>query len=423
MPKISVIIPVYNAEKYIAETLDSVLAQTFNDIEIICIDDGSTDGSIKILEKYQKKDKQIKIIKQKNQGVIVARNNAIKQAKGEFIYPLDSDDIIDKTILEKSYNAIIAGKGDIITCRVWCFGEENEEMPLPRPNKRNMAFQNCLVNAALFRKSLFDKSGGFDPAFNKRLEDYDFWLNMVYKQKAKIYRIPEILFFYRIKPVNESRNEQQKTSCNDELMDMLNVKYPEMKKYRSLVKKGQFIFQLRRKETKTIVRILKLPLFSIKYQSGKTVYALFDLIPLFMKRNHNTFCYYFDSVRNFGDLLNRDLFKYFGKDIKKADMPYSDIMAIGSLLQTLFREKKLSITRKLSIKTKKPLIVYGSGFIEDTPTSFHLLRRLDVRAVRGYNSLEKLKQYKNVKIADNVAIGDPGLLSKYIVLKFFSHPT
>ena len=128
-----------------------------------------------------------------------------------------------------------------------------------------------------------------------------------------------------------------------------------------------------------------------------------------------TFCYYFDSVRNFGDLLNRDLFKYFGKDIKKADMPYSDIMAIGSLLQTLFREKKLSITRKLSIKTKKPLIVYGSGFIEDAPTSFHLLRRLDVRAVRGYNSLEKLKQYKNVKIADNVAIGDPGLLSKYIV--------
>ena len=180
------------------------------DIEIICIDDGSTDNSAKILAKYAKKDNRIKIITQKNKGVIAARNNAIKQAQSEYIYTLDSDDIIDETTLAKSYKAITAGKADIITCRVWCFGEKNEEMCLPAPNKINMANQNCLVNAALFKKCLFDKSGGFDSTFNKGLEDYDFWLNMVYRQNATFYRIPEVLFFYRIKPINESRNEQQK---------------------------------------------------------------------------------------------------------------------------------------------------------------------------------------------------------------------
>lgn len=415
MPIISVVIPCYNAEKYIAECLDSVLSQTFKDFEIICVDDGSTDNSATILAKYEKKDKRIKIITQKNRGVICARNDGVKQSQGEFLYFLDSDDIIDKTLLEKSYDAIVSGKGDIITCRVMTFGRENGEMLLPKPTKLNMSKGNCLVNAALLRRSLFNKSNGFDEAFQKGLEDYDFWLNMIYRQNAHFYRIPELLFYYRIKPIQESRNKQQMLSCNAELMDMLKIKYPEIQRYKRLNKIISNFFQIRVKPTKTIIRILKLPLLSIKCQSGKIVYALFGLIPIFAKRNTQIFCYYFDSVRNFGDLLNCDLFKYFGTDIKKANMPDSDIMAIGSLLQTLFTEKKLSLTRKISIKTKKPIIVYGSGFIEDTPKSFYPLRKLDIRAVRGFYSLEKLKQYKNIKIADNVAIGDPGLLSKYIV--------
>src|SRR5574344_179901 len=106
-PKISVIVPVYNTEKYLAESLDSVIRQTFKDIEIICVDDGSTDNSSNILSKYAKKDSRIKVISQKNQGVITARNNAIKQAEGDYIYTLDSDDVIDETTLEKSYKAII----------------------------------------------------------------------------------------------------------------------------------------------------------------------------------------------------------------------------------------------------------------------------------------------------------------------------
>ena len=248
-PKISVIIPVYNTEKYLSETLNSVMGQSITDIEIVCVDDGSTDNSLQILEQYQKNDSRIKIIKQSNQGVVTARNTGISQSKGDLIYLLDSDDLIDKHLLEKSYRAIIEKRGDIITTRVYLFGEANREMILPTPNKLNMSLDNCLPNAALFSRTLFEKSGGFDTAFDKGLEDYDFWLNMIYRQKAHIYRIPEILFFYRIKPADESINQHQKKFFMRELKMKLSQKYPEMKRYRLLAKFCKMFFSANTKHS------------------------------------------------------------------------------------------------------------------------------------------------------------------------------
>ena len=94
MPKISVIIPVYNVEKYLAECLTSVVNQTFKDIEIICVNDGSTDNSPKILEEFAQKDSRIKIINQENQGMSCARNAGLAVATGEYITFVDSDDYI-----------------------------------------------------------------------------------------------------------------------------------------------------------------------------------------------------------------------------------------------------------------------------------------------------------------------------------------
>ena len=195
MSQISIIIPVYNDEKYITETLDSVIGQTFSDWQAICINDGSTDNSLKILKQYAKRDKRIQIIDQKNAGVIVARTNGINKAKSPYIFMLDGDDKIAPTTLEKMYQAITHSRGDIITCRVMQFGEENGEMLLPAPNKLNMSKTNCLVNAALMRKSDFIACGGFDERFSAMIEDYDLWLNLIYNFNKKIYRIPEILFF------------------------------------------------------------------------------------------------------------------------------------------------------------------------------------------------------------------------------------
>lgn len=98
--KISVIVPVFNAEKYLKMCLNSLVSQTLKNIEIICIDDGSTDNSLAILDKFKSKDNRIKIIKQKNYGVSMARNNGISEAQGEYIGFVDADDWVDKDFFE-----------------------------------------------------------------------------------------------------------------------------------------------------------------------------------------------------------------------------------------------------------------------------------------------------------------------------------
>ena len=107
MPKVSVIIPCYNVENYVGETLDSILSQTLTDIEVLCIDDKSTDNTLEILMRYADTDERIKIIAQpKNAGVSAARNLAIDSASGEFIYFIDSDDYLpDENTLSDMYNA------------------------------------------------------------------------------------------------------------------------------------------------------------------------------------------------------------------------------------------------------------------------------------------------------------------------------
>lgn len=104
MPKVSVIIPVFNTEKYLTKCLDSVCNQTLGDIEIICIDDCSTDNSLNILKDYASKDKRIKLIEFKeNKGAAVARNTGITEAQGEYIGFVDSDDYVDLNFYEKLY--------------------------------------------------------------------------------------------------------------------------------------------------------------------------------------------------------------------------------------------------------------------------------------------------------------------------------
>lgn len=100
MIKVSVIVPVYNVEKYLSTCLDSVLAQTFKDFEVVCVNDGSTDGALDILNAYAQKDARIKVITQENQGLSGARNTGVRCAVGAYIYFLDSDDAIHPQTLE-----------------------------------------------------------------------------------------------------------------------------------------------------------------------------------------------------------------------------------------------------------------------------------------------------------------------------------
>lgn len=113
MIKVSIIIPVYNVEQYLEECLNSLISQTLKDIEIICVNDGSTDSSGKILEDFSKKDSRIKIINQKNSGVAIARNTGIDAANGECLMFVDSDDFLISTACEIAYNAIQKDYSDV----------------------------------------------------------------------------------------------------------------------------------------------------------------------------------------------------------------------------------------------------------------------------------------------------------------------
>lgn len=117
MPLVSVIIPIYNQEKYLRECLDSICNQSLPNIEIICVNDGSTDKSSEILENYVKQDSRIRILSQKNQGAGAARNLGMKVAKGEYLSFLDSDDIFEPLMLETMVRAIEKDNADVLVCR------------------------------------------------------------------------------------------------------------------------------------------------------------------------------------------------------------------------------------------------------------------------------------------------------------------
>ena len=113
-PKVTVIIPVYNVAAYLPQCLDSVIAQTLDDIEIICVNDGSKDESLAVLNEYAAQDSRIKIIDKANAGVSAARNDGIAAAQGEYIAFLDGDDFLEPDCLEKVYATAVSGNFDTV---------------------------------------------------------------------------------------------------------------------------------------------------------------------------------------------------------------------------------------------------------------------------------------------------------------------
>lgn len=122
---VSVIVPVYNSEQYLDQCVRSLINQTLKEVEFIFVDDGSTDSSVQILEKYQQSDKRIKIIKQKNQYAGVARNNGLAQATGKYVIFLDSDDFFKLNMLEKMYSAAEKYQAEITIAGYYKYNEIN----------------------------------------------------------------------------------------------------------------------------------------------------------------------------------------------------------------------------------------------------------------------------------------------------------
>lgn len=202
---VSIIIPCYNQGEYISETLDSVLKQTYNDWEAIIINDGSTDNSEAIAKQYTEKDSRITLINIPNGGVSKARNLGMKIAKGTYILPLDSDDRIAPTYIEKAVDIFTKQKDvKLVYCQWSFFGSDCDTIPLKYLGYRHLLLYNSIFCSALFRKYDALAIGGYDETMTG-YEDWEFFIRLL-DENSKVIQIAEPLFHYRIKVA--SRNTE-----------------------------------------------------------------------------------------------------------------------------------------------------------------------------------------------------------------------
>ena len=240
MPKISIISAVYNVEEYLTRWFDSLMNQTLKDIEIICVNDGSTDNSLKILNQYAQNDNRIKVISQENQGAGVARNNAINLATGEYVMIVDPDDWLELDACEVCYNQIVQNQNDFVTFNALKYFEENGKTELydyrVKPFKNIIANSNIKINELNndFIKTPYTCMQIYSREFlvrnqikytgEKLGEDLYFWLNVIINaDNFSIIERP--IYNYRIRIGSATQDYknlwQDLFSCRYRCMDLL----------------------------------------------------------------------------------------------------------------------------------------------------------------------------------------------------------
>ncbi len=205
---ISVIIPVYNIEKYIAQCIESVQKQTYQNIEILVVNDGSPDRSAEIAEQYAINDKRIHIINKVNGGLSDARNIGIEQAKGKYIILVDGDDYVDSYMIEKMYNAMQESDSDLCICSVNVVDENHQMLEEDRQatiqagiyTKEQMlqkiiTLPNWFYVVAwnkLYRREIFDKV-----KYPKgKVHEDEFVIHHIFENSSKIICIEDKLYYY-----------------------------------------------------------------------------------------------------------------------------------------------------------------------------------------------------------------------------------
>jgi len=220
--KVSVIIPVYNVEQYLKQCLDSAVNQTLKDIEIIVVNDGSTDNSLEIIHEYSNKYKNIKVINKRNEGCYKARNIGLETAQGEYIAFLDSDDYIESNMYEKLYLKAKDTDADIVSSSYYISQDNNLKVVdfsssiklLEKSNNKLIGAENILLDAVIWsrifkRQMLIDREIKFHSDIHTA--DDTFFHIISGLNAKKIVYIPDILYTYRI-----SRNGSITTNLHNE---------------------------------------------------------------------------------------------------------------------------------------------------------------------------------------------------------------
>lgn len=220
---VSVVIPFYNMEEFLEETVDSVLKSTYPALEIVLMNDGSTDRSFEIAFRLAERHPSVTLYTQENRGVSVARNRAISLSHGTYILPVDGDDLIGEEFIARAVE-ILEKQPDVkVVCPKSVFiGARTGEWKLPGFSLRLLARKNMMSACAVYRKSDWERIGGYCEEIIAR-EDWEFWISML-KEGGRVVHLPYVGLYYRIRKNSKRVSDR---SLKKRVVDVLNKRHPE----------------------------------------------------------------------------------------------------------------------------------------------------------------------------------------------------
>uniref|UniRef100_B8HRA4 Glycosyl transferase family 2 n=1 Tax=Cyanothece sp. (strain PCC 7425 / ATCC 29141) TaxID=395961 RepID=B8HRA4_CYAP4 len=240
LPLVSVILPVYNGEPFIEKTLNSILTQTYSNFEVLVIDDGSTDQTETVVTSFAQRDPRIKLLKQANAGVAAARNFGIQSAKGEFIAPIDADDLWFPDFLEKQVRCMLNSDSSVGLVYAWLIKIDQNGSPtgdfcasrIEGDVYPTLLCHDFIANAScvLIRRSCLQCVGGYDSSLKARngqgCEDWDLYLRIAELHQIRV--VPEFLVGYRQRSDSMSCNYQSMAQSRELIWETIRQKYPNI---------------------------------------------------------------------------------------------------------------------------------------------------------------------------------------------------
>ena len=239
-PLVSVIIPAYNAEGVIGETLESIRRQVYRNIEVIVVNDGSSDHTVEIVQAICKHDHRVKLLHQPRSGVAAARNTAIRHAKGEFIAPIDADDIWHPMNIEKQLECMLQSDETVGMTYAWSLDINEKGFPTGGfrvSNIKGYVYETLLshnflgnASASLIRRTCFEKIGGYSEQYRQAnaqgCEDWDLYLRIAEQYRFQV--VPEFLIGYRRMKNCMSKNYRTMAKSHRMMLDKVLCKYPNI---------------------------------------------------------------------------------------------------------------------------------------------------------------------------------------------------
>jgi glycosyltransferase involved in cell wall biosynthesis len=271
---VSIIMPAYNAEETIKESIQSVINQTYGNWELLVVNDGSSDNTVAIIESYE--DARIKLINQKNSGVSSARNNALRQAIGEYVSFLDSDDLWVETKLEVQMQYLQENNLKFVYSKSYSFLNDSDNIKKAfkfvkldfKDREEILIYDFIPILTVVFHKSILKEVGLFDESL-QGTEDWDLWIRVLQKYEAGL--IDKYLAKYRIATTGLSKNFPKHFTEEEKVFKKHNKLYtPLLYKYRAwFSNKKQCIIALQNKDyfkfVKYFVKLLLLPNLLLKF--------------------------------------------------------------------------------------------------------------------------------------------------------------